>query len=144
MTDDEGFDVDVDDAQFLTETEIISGNLSNPLPSGATEIFVVALKQGHHYSIAVVVVDEKHSNSPLSNIVEVDLVPPAAIKDLRVTDRSGIRVTLEWTTVGDDGNNETGMSGKFPFYKACYSFYLSEVILLLLLCWICVIAYISD
>lgn len=40
-------------------------------------------------------------------VVELDIVPPAAIKDLAVSDVRTTSITLSWTAPGDDGNEGT-------------------------------------
>lgn len=65
--------LDVKDAYTLRNSHVTAGNLSDPLPVGLAEKFVVTLGYAHYYYVAVIVIDNKHNKSPLSNIVEVVL-----------------------------------------------------------------------
>lgn len=65
--------LDVKGAFTLQDSHVTAGNLSNPLPVGSTEQFVVTLGYAHYYYLAVIVIDNKHNKSPPSNVVEVVL-----------------------------------------------------------------------
>lgn len=62
---------DSNEPRFLNSSEIIEGDLMNPLPVGSREKFVLSLTH-KKYNIAVVVQDENYNESPLSDVIYVD------------------------------------------------------------------------
>ncbi len=106
--------------------------LESPKESGEPEsLTVVGLTAETNYNFALKTGDEIPNWSGLSNVASAttlefvegpDIVPPAAVSDLAVTAVTSSRVTLQWTTPGDDG--WTG--GAFLFDIRYSQFELSE------------------
>ncbi|MCB9536708.1 MAG: fibronectin type III domain-containing protein [Myxococcales bacterium] len=86
------------------------GGAVAPRPAGAAETLVVGgLDAGTRYYFAVRAVDDRGNLGGVGNTASVDtddVVPPAAVGDLRATtvDRG---IALEWTAPGDDGDQGT-------------------------------------
>ncbi len=81
-----------------------------PGPQGTVEAFEIGgLFANTSYYFAVRAGDESGNVAALSNVAALtmpiaeDVVPPAAITDLRVVSASADSVVLEWTATGNDG-----------------------------------------
>jgi hypothetical protein len=79
-----------------------------PLISGSAQSFTVTgLTGGTVYHMGIKTLDEARNASPLSNVVIVetdpaDVIKPAAITDLTVSDPRPISLKISWTAPGDD------------------------------------------
>lgn len=108
------------DIRYDTE-EITSGTWStatevegepSPQGAGSEESFAIeGLETETEYYFAIRVADEVFNWSEISNVVSdstspppPDTEPPAAIADLAAGAATDSSITLEWTAVGDDGN----------------------------------------
>jgi hypothetical protein len=79
-----------------------------PRPSGQTDSMeVMDLDPDSDYYFRLEVVDDVSLRSAPSNLAHgttQDVVPPAAVTDLRVVGTTGNVVTVQWTKRGDNGN----------------------------------------
>ncbi len=82
-----------------------------PKPAGSAETFVAqGLSLNTRYYFALKTADERPNWSALSNVARCgtgDFIPPAAIADLAVLEKTTVSITLAWTAPGDDGNEGT-------------------------------------
>ena len=78
------------------------------------------------YYFALTATDASGNTSPMSNLASATTraVPPAAITDLRVTETSEGRVSLEWTApFSEDGGDAPGSGGQAESYELRYAPY---------------------
>jgi WD40 repeat protein len=91
-----------------------------PEPAGTRQEYTLTgLQQDTVYYVGLKTTDDAKNTSELSNIVVIrtgDIIPPAAVADLRVTQVGDDWVELAWTAPGDDGN-----SGRASLYSLRYA-----------------------
>jgi len=110
------------DIRYMVDVAINESNWSNavqcigeptPLEAGNNQSFTInGLIANKIYYFAMKVVDEKSNWSMLSNIANgtPDAIPPGSVNNLNVTNISSNTLTLNWTSVGDDGTTGTATS----------------------------------
>jgi hypothetical protein len=93
------------------EAETADGE-PTPKEPGQTETFTVpGLRPVTSYYFALKATDAKGNESPLSNVVFLDVDPPSAITDLAVTNTTSMSVDLIWTAPSD--NSESGRAAAY-------------------------------
>lgn len=93
-----------------------------PLISGSSQSMIVTgLVGGTVYYMGMKTLDEAGNASPISNIINVetdpaDIIKPAVISDLTISDQRPISLKISWTAPGDDDNE-----GKALVYDIRYA-----------------------
>lgn len=75
-------------ATKVLESDLVSGNFTNPKPASQRDSLTLKISSEHHASVyAIIVKDEMGNLSPLSNVVNANLVDMTKLKQ-KVTDNS--------------------------------------------------------
>ncbi len=100
----------IDSANWSTAITV-SGVPLPSLPGVADNVTVGGLQDSTVYYFGIKALDEVGNSGQLSNVVQtitpVDMMPPDAVTDLRLTDSTRTTVTFTWTAPGDDGSEGT-------------------------------------
>lgn len=110
----------IDASNWASATQV--GGEPAPRPAGSAESFTVTgLAHSTTYYFAIKAADEVPNWSGLSNVVTattpvLDVAPPSTVGTLTITTTTPHAVTLEWVSVGDDGD-----AGQASSYDVRYS-----------------------